>query len=123
MTPFLPKQSQNIMLNANSTGRKRRWRVKMTTRRLFNIPNPMLSFQQYVRYYHMDIPDLSDDELQTELWSLRPLLYLLPPEKRWIRDRVRELAKEYGRRHYAQKPRPIKTAVESQNKILRKVDL
>jgi hypothetical protein len=60
MTPFFLKQSQNIVLNANSTGRKRRWRVKMTTRRLFDIPDPMLSFQQYVRYYHMDIPDLSD---------------------------------------------------------------
>jgi len=71
----------------------------------------------------MDIPDLSDDELQIELWSLRPLLYWLPQEKRWIKDRVRELEKEYGRRHYAQKPHPIKTAVEPQNKILRKVDL
>jgi len=95
----------------------------MTMRRLFSIPDPMLSFQQYVRYYHMDIHDLSDDELQTELWSLRPLLYWLPHEKRWIKDRVRELEREYSRRHYAQKPQPIKTAVEPQNKILRKVDL
>jgi hypothetical protein len=83
----------------------------------------MLSIQQYVRYYHMDIPDLSEDELQAELWSLRPLLYCLTPEKQWIRDRVRELGKEYGRRHYAQKPQPLKTSVESQNKVLRAVDL
>ena len=93
----------------------------MITRRI--IPDPMRSIQQFVRYNHLDIPDLNDDELQAELWSLRSLLYRLPPEKRWIRDRVRELGKEYSRRHYAQKPQPIKTSVESPNKVLRTVDL
>ena len=83
----------------------------------------MRSIQQFVRYNHLDIPDLNDDELQAELWSLRSLLYRLPPEKRWIRDRVRELGKEYSHRHYAQNPKPIKKVVESHNKVLRTVDL
>ena len=61
----------------------------MITRRI--IPDPMRSIQQFVRYNHLDIPDLNDDELQAELWSLRSLLYRLPPEKQWIRDRVRDL--------------------------------
>ena len=87
------------------------------------IPDPMRSIQQFVRYNHLDIPDLNDDELQAELWSLRSLLYRLPPEKRWIRDRVRELGKEYSHRHYAQNPKPVKKVVESQNKVLRAVDL
>jgi hypothetical protein len=93
----------------------------MITRRI--IPDPMRSIQQFVRYNHLDIPDLNDDELQAELWSLRSLLYLLPPEKQWIRDRVRELGKEYNHRHYAQNPKPVKKVVESQNKVLRAVDL
>ena len=93
----------------------------MITRRI--IPDPMRSIQQFVRYNHLDIPDLNDDELQAELWSLRSLLYRLPPEKQWIRDRVRELGKEYSHRHYTQTPKPIKKVVESQNKVLRTVDL
>jgi len=67
-----------------------------------DIPDPLRSYQQFIRFYHLDIPDLKDDELQTEFYSLRALLYWLPPEKRWIKDRVRELGKEYGRRHYGQ---------------------
>lgn len=70
----------------------------MTT---FSMPDPMYSYQQFIRYNHLDIPDLDDEELKEELWSLRSLLFWLPP-RHWIRDRVRELGKEYGRRHYAQ---------------------
>jgi len=95
----------------------------MIIRIVFDIPDPMNSYQQFIKFNHFDIPDLTDEDLQTEFFSLRSLLYWLPPDKVWIKERVRELGKEYGRRHYAQKPRPIKTAVESQNKILRKVDL
>jgi hypothetical protein len=69
---------------------------------LINIPDPMRSYQQFIRFNHLDIPELKDDELQAEFYSLRALLYWLPPGKEWIKERVRELGKEYGRRHYAQ---------------------
>jgi len=72
----------------------------MTNRMLFNIPNPMYSVQQFNRYYHLDIPDLTDEAIQEELWSLRPLLFRLPPCKEWIKERVFELTKEYNRRRY-----------------------
>ena len=72
-----------------------------TVQMLAEIPEPMATFQQFNRFNHFDIPDLSDEELKEELWSLRSLLFWLPP-RHWIRDRVRELGKEYGRRHYAQ---------------------
>jgi hypothetical protein len=95
----------------------------MITQILFNIPDPMNSYQQFIRYNHLDIPDMKDDDLQTEFYSLRALLYWLPPDKQWIKERVRELGKEYGRRHYAQNQLPSKTSNEPQNKVLRTVDL
>ena len=72
----------------------------MTNRMLFNIPNPMYSVQQFNRYYHLDIPDLTDEAVQEELWSLRPLLFRLLHGKEWIKERVFELTKEYNRRRY-----------------------
>lgn len=68
---------------------------------LFNIPDPLRSYQQFVRFNHLDIPDLKDEELRQELGSLRCLLHWLPP-RHWIRDRVQELGKEYGRRCFTQ---------------------
>jgi len=75
----------------------------MTNRILFNIPNPMYSIQQYDRHHHLDIPDLTDEAIQEELWSLRPLLFRLPPSKEWIKERVFELTKESNRRRYSKK--------------------
>ena len=72
----------------------------MTNRILLNIPNPMYSVQQYNRYYHLDIPDLTDEAIQEELWSLCPLLFGLLPGNKWIKERVFELTKEYNRRRY-----------------------
>ncbi len=72
-------------------------------RQVLTIPDPMCSAQQFARYNHLDIPDMADEELETELWALRSLLFWLPPQH-WIRDRVQELGKEYGRRHYTQRP-------------------
>jgi hypothetical protein len=97
----------------------------MITQILFNIPDPMNSYQQFIRYNHLDIPDMKDDDLQTEFYSLRALLYWLPPDKQWIKERVRELGKEYGRRHYVQNQNQltVKTSSEPQNKVLRTVDL
>ena len=89
-----------------------------------DIPDPLRSYQQFIRFYHLDIPDLKDDELQTEFNSLRALLYWLPPEKRWIKDRVRELGKEYGRRHYAQNNQTFqKPQLQKGNKLSRTVEL
>ena len=78
----------------------------MTMMQLFDIPDPLNSIQQYDRYYHLDIPYLKDEDLQAELWSLRPLIFRLPPEKSWIKERVRELAKEYARRHFRTTQQP-----------------
>ena len=69
-------------------------------RQIFAIPDPMYSYQQFIRFHHLDITDLSEDELQNEFFSLRSQLYRLPPDKVWIKKRVRELGKEIARRHY-----------------------
>jgi len=75
----------------------------MTNRMLFNIPNPMYSDQQFYRYYYWDIPYLKDENIQAELWALCPLLFCLPPDKEWIRERVQELTKENNRRRYSKR--------------------
>jgi hypothetical protein len=95
----------------------------MITELLFHIPNPMNTAQEFSRFYHLDIQNLSDEELSTEFYSLRSILYWLPPDKQWIKQRVQELGKEYGRRHYAQQTQPAKTTIESQSKVLRTVEL
>ena len=51
---------------------------------------------------------------RSEYFSLRSLLYWLPPDKQWIKERVRELGKEYGRRHYAQKQPALKTSTTTE---------
>jgi hypothetical protein len=91
----------------------------MTNRMLFNIPDPMNSIQQFNRFYQLDIPYLKDEDLQAELWCLRSLLFRLPPEKSWIKERARELAKEYARRHYRTTQQPQ----ISTNKIVKGVEL
>jgi hypothetical protein len=85
----------------------------------------MYSAQKYARFYHLDIPDLSDEDLSTEFYSLRSMLYWLPPNKMWIAERIKELGKEYGRRHYAEKQQQS-TRLSNElptGKVLRKVDL
>jgi hypothetical protein len=62
------------------------------------IPDPMRSLQQYERFHHSDISDLSDSDLLEELWALRPFLWELPSDH-WLRGRCLELERDLKRRH------------------------
>jgi len=59
-------------------------------------PNPLSSDVEYRRYYHFDIPYLELDDLQDELYALRPVLWGLPPTH-WLRERVKILERPIKR--------------------------
>lgn len=67
-------------------------------RRSFLTPDPMRTLGEWRRYYHMDVPDLSDADLSEELFCLRAHTYPLQRDD-WRCDRVRALTAEYNRRH------------------------
>jgi len=92
----------------------------MITSIAITIPDPMYSDYQYARFYHLDVSHLSDEELKSELWSYRSLLYWLPP-RHWIRDRERELGKEYGKRFYQRTTQP--STPSSSKKLIKTVEL
>ncbi len=71
--------------------------MPMIARRSFATPNPLASLQQARRYYGMDVPDLSDGELNEELTFLRAHTWPLQHDD-WRRERVRMLTTEYNRR-------------------------
>ena len=61
------------------------------------VPDPLMSDRQYNRFYHLDLPELEDDELLDELWALRPHLWGLDAEH-WLRERVMMLEQELSKR-------------------------
>ena len=42
------------------------------------VPDPLISDRQYDSFYHLDLAELSNTELQDELYFRRPLLWRLP---------------------------------------------
>jgi hypothetical protein len=62
------------------------------------IPDPLVSDQQYARFYHFDIPSLEDTDLIDELHMLRPLLWWRLPSDPWLRERVKMLEQELAKR-------------------------
>ena len=61
------------------------------------VPDPLVSDRQYDRFYHLDLSELRDVELEDELNYLRPLLWRLDSEH-WLRERVRMLEMEMTKR-------------------------
>lgn len=60
-------------------------------------PNPLYSDTQYLRYHHMDIENMDDQGLADEFYTLRSLLWGLPPSD-WLRERVKMLGRELAKR-------------------------
>ena len=69
------------------------------------IPNPLDSLEQYLRYSHLDLTQLEDDELADEFYALRPLLWRLPSDH-WLRERVKMLEHELTKRKWDTKAKP-----------------
>lgn len=61
------------------------------------IPNPLMTDRQYDRFYHLDLTELRDTELQDEIDFLRPLLWGIPDDH-WLRERVNKLEAEIVKR-------------------------
>jgi hypothetical protein len=57
------------------------------------VPDPLLSLDEYCRFYHLDLCGLQDEELRDEFHALRPLLWGLP-RNHWFRERVERLRNE-----------------------------
>ncbi|MFC2034883.1 hypothetical protein ACFLUJ_02045 [Chloroflexota bacterium] len=64
-----------------------------------SVPNPLISEQEYARFYHLDIPELENVELTDELHYFRSLLWGLPTEH-WLRERVSQLEAELQKRKF-----------------------
>ena len=61
------------------------------------VPNPLTSDRQYLRFHHLDVPELDGEELMDELHYLQPLLWGLNPQH-WLRERVRMIESELIKR-------------------------
>jgi hypothetical protein len=66
------------------------------------VPNPLSSLEQYLRFWHLDLAHLADNDLMDEFHALRPLLWGLPPDH-WLRRRVQLLKGEMDKRSYSVK--------------------
>ncbi len=61
------------------------------------IPDPLSSDKQFVRFYHLDVPELEDSELADEYHYFRAHLFRLPADD-WLRERVARLEAELIKR-------------------------
>ncbi|MFC1968605.1 hypothetical protein ACFLVX_04380 [Chloroflexota bacterium] len=75
------------------------------------MPNQFLSDRQYHRFWHFDLPKLTDEELTDELYYLRPILWGLK-NNHWLRVRVEMIEEEITwrqgdtRREFRQRAKP-----------------
>ncbi len=68
-------------------------------RRSAIIPNPMCSLEQWDQFHHRDIEYLSDEDLRTELYRRKAVIWERPELKRsWLQERVEKLEAEIKRR-------------------------
>ena len=61
------------------------------------IPDPLNSYEQFLRFNHLDIEALTDSKLTDEFYALRPLLWGLSDDH-WLRERVKMLEAEISKR-------------------------
>lgn len=79
------------------------------------VPNPLLSDQQYLRFYHYDLAGMEIEDLLSEVCSLRCRLWLLKSDRfryligsyeqgrriEWLRERVSRIEAELRKQRYA----------------------
>ena len=83
------------------------------------VPNPLTSDRQYLRFYHLDMPELDGEELTDELHYLRPLLLGLNSQH-WFRQRVRLIEAEIMKRRGDTRYKPSR---KQRSKLAGGVDL
>lgn len=63
------------------------------------VPDPLDTYSQYARFYHLDIAVSADSDLIEEVWAIRSLLWGLPADD-WLRERHQKLEAELRKRHW-----------------------
>ena len=68
--------------------------------RLYANPNPYRTREAFDRFYHLDVPTLTDDELGREIRGAQRRLDYEPDAARaaWLTDRLTALQRERARR-------------------------